>query len=60
MPGVLSTLAQQISDQAIPKKKAPWETMVIPFEKMEPRVVSKEDRLSFKLFSNPGKKDSST
>ena len=60
MPGVLSTLTKTIQDQAIPKKKAPWETMVIPFEKPKPRFVSKEDRLSFKLLSNPGKKDSST
>ena len=60
MPGVLSTLTKTIQDQAVPRKKAPWETMVIPFEKMKPRWVSKEDRLAFKLLSNPGKKDSST
>ena len=31
---------------------------MIPFEKPAPRVVSKENRLSFKVRSNPDQKDS--
>ena len=58
MPGVLSTLTSTIAEQAIPRKKAPWESMVIPFEKPAPKVVSKENRLSFKVRSNPDQKDS--
>ena len=57
MPGVLSTLTATIAEQAIPRKKAPWE-MMTPFEKPAPRVVSKENRLSFKVRSNPDQKDS--
>ena len=58
MPGVLSTLTTTIAEQAIHRKKAPWESMVIPFEKPAPKVVSKENRLSFKVRSNPDQKDS--
>ena len=60
MPGVLSTLTSVIKDQQVPRKKAPWETMVIPFEKLRPKLMGKEDRLSFKLRSNPKQKDSIT
>ena len=31
---------------------------MIPFEKPAPKVVSKENRLSFKVRSNPDQKDS--
>ena len=58
MPGVLSTLTSAIAEQTTPKKNAPWENMVIPFEKPAPKVVSKESRLSFKVRSNPSQKDS--
>ena len=33
---------------------------MIPFEKMKPKMMGKEDRLSFKLRSNPKQKDSIT
>ena len=52
MPGILSKLTEKIKDQA-PKRKQPWELMVIPFKKEPPRYVSKEDRLTFKLLSTP-------
>ena len=60
MPGVLSRLTAAIAENEAARKKAPWETMVIPFEKPKPRVVIKEDRLSFKLCLNPKQKDSIT
>ena len=59
MPGTFSKLVDKVKDQA-PKKKQPWELMVIPFKKEEPRYVSKEDRLSFKLLSTPSDPDSIT
>ena len=52
MPGILSKLTKTIKDQ-IPKRKQPWDLMVIPFEKEPPKYVSKEDRLTFKLRSTP-------
>ncbi len=52
MPGILSKLTDKIKDQS-PKKKQPWELMVIPFVKSLPRYVSKEDRISLKLYSTP-------
>jgi len=57
MPGILSKLTKKIKDQA-PKKKQPWELMVIPFQKEPPRYVKKEDRLTFKLLSTPSDPDS--
>ena len=62
MPGVLSKITDKIRAQAPDKaKKKPWELeMIIPFEKEPPRVVSKEDRLSFKLRSTPTDADSTT
>ena len=59
MPGIVSKLVDKVKDQA-PKKKQPWELMVIPFKKEPPRYVSKEDRLSFKLLSTPSDPDSIT
>ena len=53
MPGVLSTLTAVIKEQQVPRKKSPWKTMMIPFEKLRPKLMGKEDRLSFKLRSNP-------
>ena len=52
MPEVLSTLNKTIRDQ-IPRKKMPRDLMVIPFVKEQPKVVSKDDRLSMKLRSTP-------
>ena len=52
MPGILSKFTKIIKDQ-IPKRKQPWDLMVIPFEKEAPKYVSKEDRLTFKLRSTP-------
>ena len=59
MPGVLSKIMSTIKDK-IPKKKQPWDLMVIPFDKEPPRYVSKEDCLSFKLRSTPANAESST
>ena len=59
MPGILSTTLKTIKDQ-IPKKKQPWDLMVIPFAKEPPKYVSKEDRLTFKLRSTPNDADSIT
>ena len=62
MPGLLSKFTDKIKEQAPAKaKKKPWELeMIIPFEKEPPKVVSKEDRLSFKLRSTPTDADSRT
>ena len=57
---VLSKTLSKIEAQRIPKKQMPWDLMVIPFEKEKPRVVSKEDRISFKLYSTPGDTNSIT
>ena len=59
MPGILSKLTEKIKEQ-IPKKKQPWELMVILFAKEAPRFVSKEDQLLFKLRSTPLDTDSIT
>ena len=59
MPGIVSKLVDKVKEQA-PKKKQPWELMVIPFKKEPPRYVSKEDRLSFKLLSTPSDPNSIT
>ena len=59
MPGIVSKLVDKIKDQA-PKKKQPWELMVIPFQKEPPKYVSKEDQLSFKLLTTPSDPDSIT
>ena len=59
MPDIVSKLVDKVKEQA-PKKKQPWELMVIPFKKEPPRYVSKEDRLSFKLLSTPSDTDSIT
>ena len=45
-------MVQTIRDQ-IPRKKQPWDLMVIPFAKEAPRQVSKDERLSFKIYSTP-------
>ena len=54
MQGVLSKITDQIRAQTPNQpKKIPWELgIIIPFEKDSPKVVSKEDRLSFKLHSS--------
>ena len=59
MLGIVSKLVDKVKEQA-PKKKQPWELMVIPFKKEPPRYVSKEDRLLFKLLSTPSDPDSIT
>ena len=59
MPGILSKFTKIIKDQ-IPKRKQPWDLMVIPFEKEAPKYVSKEDRLTFKLRSTPSNMGSIT
>ena len=46
MPGILSKLTKNIKDQ-IPKKKQPWDLMVVPFAKELPKYVGKEDCLTF-------------
>ena len=53
MPGLLSKITNSIQEQASTKKKQPWELMVIPFAKEPPRIVSKENRMTFKLLSTP-------
>lgn len=53
MPGILTKITKTIKDQQVPKKKQPWELMVVPFDKEPPRYVSKEERLTFKLFTVP-------
>ena len=60
MPGLLSTLQGKLRKQDQPKRKQPWELMVIPFQKEPPRYVSKDDRLSFKLLTTPTDPDSIT
>ena len=62
MPGLLSKITEKIKAQAPDKaNKKPWEIdMIIPFDKDPPKVVSKEDRLSFKLRSTPIDADSTT
>ena len=59
MPGILSKLIDKIKEQA-PKKKQPWELMVIFIAKEPLRYVSKEDWLLFKLLSTPSDPDSIT
>ena len=58
MPGIVSKLLDKVQEK--PQKKNPWELMIIPFKKEPPRYVSKEDRLSFKLYSTPSDPDSIT
>ena len=53
MPGILSKITKTIKDQQVPKKKQPWELMVVPFEKEAPRYVTKEEPLTFKLRTTP-------
>jgi len=62
MPGLLSKITDMIKAQAHNKaKKKPWDIdMIILFDKDRPKVVSKEDRLSFKLRSTPTDADSTT
>ena len=59
MPGIVSKLVDKLREQE-PKKKQPWELMIILFKKEPTRYVSKEDRLSFKLLSTPLNPDSIT
>lgn len=58
MPGIVSKLIDKLKEQ--PKKKQPWELMIVPFAKEPPRYVSKEYRLSFKLLTTPSDPDSIT
>lgn len=60
MPGILSKITSKIKEQGAIKKKQPWELMVIPFAKEPPKIVSKEDRLSFKLLTTPSDPESIT
>ena len=57
MPGILSKMTSTLREQ-VPKKKQPWDLMVIPFIKEEPEYVAKENRLTFKLRSTPTDSDS--
>ena len=41
MPGIVSKLVDKVKEQ--PKKKNPWDLMIIPFKKEPLRYVSKED-----------------
>ena len=53
MPGIPSTITSKIKEQGVIKKKQHWELMVIPFAKEPPKIVSKENRMTFKLLSTP-------